>query len=369
MPPFDDEFELIADERCSDFCGNSLTRQSVSSNADPFGAFFDYAADYWSYHLVSVISAPVDFNLDDVLELASPTSTRHRAWALQSYSYHLYDEQASSGVYATLKMFVRFGNVSMMNQLLDRSAPNSDGDRRSIVDAATKAIGLMNLGHFRALMNHQNTAVAVQSVEMLKILIKNWVYLGSDHRKEWLAKLIADLFDTLPSDSIPAPKSLLRDARMDRCMPAIEKIFERAKADPTFQEQLMQPIIGTGPLTHRNFAVVVETVEMLKIFMKNWVYLGSADRKEWLAKLIADLFDTLPSESIPAPKYLLRDARMDRCMPAIEKLFERAKADPTFKEQLMEPIIGTSLLGQVARRGHFEILRYLRQQDGIEAHE
>ena len=67
------------DEHGSAFNGNSLTEPPVSSNTDPFGAFFDYAAGYWINHLGR---APVDFRLDDVLELASHFSPRRRAWTL-----------------------------------------------------------------------------------------------------------------------------------------------------------------------------------------------------------------------------------------------------------------------------------------------
>ena len=47
----------------------------LSSNIGPFGACFHYAACCWTAHLGG---APIDFNLDDVLELASPTSAKHR---------------------------------------------------------------------------------------------------------------------------------------------------------------------------------------------------------------------------------------------------------------------------------------------------
>ena len=79
-----DESELIAgaeDERGSAFSVNSLTESQFSSNTDPFGAFFNYAAHYWKAHLGG---APVDFNLDGILELTDSTSARRRAWVIES---------------------------------------------------------------------------------------------------------------------------------------------------------------------------------------------------------------------------------------------------------------------------------------------
>ena len=41
----------------------------------------------------------------------------------------------------------------MLNQLLDRFAPNSDGDRRSIVAAATEALSQGKPGHFQSTLH------------------------------------------------------------------------------------------------------------------------------------------------------------------------------------------------------------------------
>ena len=60
---------------------NGLTEAPVPPNTDPFGAFFHYVTCCWTAHLGG---APVDFNLDDVFELASPTSGRHKVWMLES---------------------------------------------------------------------------------------------------------------------------------------------------------------------------------------------------------------------------------------------------------------------------------------------
>ena len=55
-------------------------------------------------------------------------------------------------------------------------------------------------------------------------------------------------------------------------------------------------------------------------------------------------------------------------MPAIEKIFQLAKIDPAFQEQLMQPTKGIGPLGHTIRRGDVSILHYLCQQDGIEVH-
>ena len=243
MPPFDDEPELTADERCFAFSGTRLTEPPVSFNTEPFGAFFDYAARYWTYHLGG---APVDFSLDDVLKFASPTSGRQRAWA---QGWRTVGSPPRVADINPLCLLAEFGNVSILEQLLDRLAPNGDGDRGSIVDAATAAIHHGNPSNVRALMNHPSTAMAMQTVEMLENFVKDWKYwlISRDDLKEW-TKLITDLFDVLASDTIPSPNYLLCWACCQQCMPAIEKIFERAKADRAFQEKLMQPTDEIGPL-------------------------------------------------------------------------------------------------------------------------
>ena len=77
----------------------------------------------------------------------------------------------------------------------------------------------------------------------------HWRSFGNDDRKEW-TRLIRGLFDKLASYTIPSPSYLLEVACFSKCMPAIEKIFERVKADPAFQEELMQPANRMGPLGH-----------------------------------------------------------------------------------------------------------------------
>ena len=66
-----------------------------------------------------------------------------------------------------------------------------------------------------------------------------------------------------------------------QCTPIIEKIFDRAGADPAFQEQLMQPTNGNEP--------------------------------------IPGLFGTLPSNSIASPHCLLREAFYQQCAPVIKR--------------------------------------------------
>ena len=230
----------------------------MSSNTDPFGAFFNYAARKWTRHLSS---APVDFSLDDVLKLVSSTSARQRAWLLESGWIYRPDSLISSMVNGALNFLAAFGNVSMFNQLLDRLALNADGDRKSIANAGRHAIRCRNLGTFRALMNHQSTAMAMQTVEVLRNFIGKWqkVCFHEGDKTEW-TKLIAGLFDTLASDIISSPNYLLAKACYGKCMPIIEKLFERAKVDPAFQERLMQPTKGRGPLGE---AVWVGNVEIL----------------------------------------------------------------------------------------------------------
>ena len=230
--------------------GNSLTEPSKGSNTDPFGAFFHYAARNWTDHLGS---APVNFSLDDFLEVASPTSAKHRAWALESrYRRQGFFGSSPGAKEGPLCLLVHNGNASTLEQLLGKLALNADDseDRRLIVAAASVAIhqGPGQLGNFRALMNHPSTKKAVQTVELLEKILKMPFY---DHgRKEW-TKLFADLFDMMASDTIHSPNYLLEKACTNlHCMPAIEKIFERARTDPdpAFQERLMQPTNGVGPL-------------------------------------------------------------------------------------------------------------------------
>ena len=210
----------------------------MSSKTDPCGAFFNYAAPCWEFHLDS---APVDFNLDDVLELASPTLARYRAWRTlgSSLGYSCLDSSGSSKT-CSLKFFVQYGNLSILEQLLDRLVPKGDENRRSIVNAASRAIHDKDLCKFRTLMNHQSTAKAMKTCEMLEDFTKNWVDLGSDNLKEW-TKLITGLFDMLASDTTLSPNCLLTKACESACMPMIEKLFARAKADTGFQKQLLQP--------------------------------------------------------------------------------------------------------------------------------
>ena len=226
---------------------NSSTHPSVSSNTDPFGAFFNYAAHYWTAHLDG---APVGFSLDKVLKLASPTSAKHQAWVRASGWDHWHPSYLphSPGLRDNpLCLLVCLGgNVSILEQQLDQLAQNRDGGGRFVIDAAIAAIYHGNLGYYRALMNHRSTAMTMRTVEMLETFVANWRNSGRDDGKEW-TKLITDLFDTL-SGTIHSPNYLLEKACLTRCMPIIEKVFERAKANRAFQEQLMQPINGFGPL-------------------------------------------------------------------------------------------------------------------------
>ena len=178
------------------FSGISLIGPPVSSDTDPFGAFFHYASCCWKAHLRG---APADlsldkFSLDDFLELASPASARHRAcsreyiWQPWDTDYvrsrstqrREHDPMSPLTSDSPLYLVVRSGNVSMLAQQLDRLAQKGDGDRRLIVAAATTAIRWRKPGHFRALMNHQSTATAMQTVEMLESFVRNWQDFGSD---------------------------------------------------------------------------------------------------------------------------------------------------------------------------------------------
>ena len=111
--------------------------------------------------------------------------------------------------------------------------------------------------------------------------------------------------------------------------------------------------------------MAIQTVEMLEVFVESWEYLSNKGLTEW-TRLVRDLFDTLASDTIH--NKLLRDVCEKDCMPVIEKLCERAKADPAFQKKLMQPTDGMGPLIEVASRDGAEILRYLCQQDGIEAH-
>ena len=338
-----------------------MTEPQLSSNNDPFGAFFDYAAGNWRYHLGR---APVNFNLDDVLALASPASARHRAWApLRPYQInHL----ASSASAVTHLFILQFGNMSMFNQLLDRLAPNGDGFRRSIVKLASNAISWRKPGHFQALMNHQNTAMDMRTVKLLKESVIYWDDFHSDNRKEW-TQLITDLFDRLASDTIPASNYLLMDACEVGCMPAVEKIFERANADPAFREQLMQPTESTsyqlGPLCK-----VVERgdVKMLRYLCQQdgieahasnrhgeqniLAYSWNNPRVEIVEPLL-DRFPWLASErggiDVALPKIIqLSDKlseRTSQIVKAAKFLLQRAQATPGL-------IDVDKLLAQAARR-------------------
>ena len=106
----------------------------VSSNTDPFGAFFHYTAHWWTDHLDG---APVDFNLDDVLKLASPTSARYRPWVLES-GRNPWRPSSSPEVNASpLCLLVGFGNVFMLEQQLDRLAQNGARLLRKCVKGGT----------------------------------------------------------------------------------------------------------------------------------------------------------------------------------------------------------------------------------------
>ena len=229
------------------FSGNRLSPETPApSITDPFGAFFDYAAARWTAHLGG---APADFNLDDVLELGSPTSARHEAWMHQSqvrYPRFSLTEKPSA-----LCLIAGFGNASILEQQLDRLAQNGDVDRRLIVPAAKMAIQYGNPGNLQTLMNHRTTATAIQTAEMLEFLIENWeerFASRSDDLTE-CTRLIRGLFDTLASsDTMPSPNYLLSTACEYCCMPVVQRLFEQAKADTTFQKKLMQPTGGMGPL-------------------------------------------------------------------------------------------------------------------------
>ena len=132
----------------------------------------------------------------------------------------------------------------MLQQRLDQLTQNDDGDRRLIVSAATIAIHCGNLGHFQALMNNPSTATALQTVKMLETFVKQWQYLGGDH-KEW-TKLVTGLLNKLASDSIPSPHDLLATANSWQCTTIVNEIYDRAEAYPAFAERLLQATDGRG---------------------------------------------------------------------------------------------------------------------------
>ena len=106
---------------------------------------------------------------------------------------------------------------------------------------------------------------------------------------------------------------------------------------------------------------------VLEVFVEHWVYLSTYNRED-CAGLITGLFDTLASENIPPPNYLLLEAGRGECKPVIENIFKLAKTDPVFREKLMQHTDGLGPLGSVAWIGSIGMVRYLCQQDdGIEA--
>ena len=244
-----------------------LTGPPLSCNTDPFGAFFHYAAWCWTDHLGS---APVDFNLDDVLELANPvTSARHKAWMLESHVW--YPDCSLRNKHGALCLIAGFGNVSMLEQVLAGRFPlneNIDEDRRLIVAAATTAIRDRNLGNFRALMNHLRTSEAMQTdtdCTVLSSFARCWRALTfeGDDLTEW-TRLIRGLFDELASiHAIPSPSDLLGMACSGGCLPLVEMLLERAEAYSDFQNQLlMQPttefdpfrVVAVGAASSGNYA-------------------------------------------------------------------------------------------------------------------
>ena len=192
---------LQNDKRYCASSGNSLTKPSRGSNTDHFGAFFHYAAWNWTYHLRS---APVNFSLDDVLKLASPTSVKYRAWAHSEpdYPWHECFPISPGAMEGPLCLLAAFGNTSMLEQLLGKLALNADDseDRRLIVAAAFAAIfGDRHGMNFRALMNHPSTKKAMQTLEMLEDFAHDgwrhlgfrWRNFGGDGRKKWTVTVTA----------------------------------------------------------------------------------------------------------------------------------------------------------------------------------
>ena len=328
-----------------------------ATNTDPFGPFFSYAARCWTRHLGS---APVDFNLDDVLKLASHTSARCRAWALESgWDYYWGNKRELK--FSSLDILARYGNVSMLEQLLDRLALNSDRDRISIVDAAGMAILGSKPRNFRAFMNHQSTARAMQTFEMLKKFTSCWKYQDNDNLEEW-TELITGLFDMLASDKISLPNDLLGTACGKGCMPIVEKLFERAKAGGAFQTQLLQPTGGSGPL---GAAAWRGSVELIRYLCQQDGMEAHASNRDILAdcgltpkveiiKLLFDKFPRLVSEG--GDQALFRIVRWARYCGSNWEGVESAKL---LLHHTQGPVDVDELLAEAVRSGWPDMCRML----------
>ena len=260
----------------------------------------------------------------------------------------------------------------MLEQQLDRLAQSGDVDRRLIVAAATTPIGIDhgNPGNFQALMIHRSTAMAVQTVEMLKYFIKHWRIrrsFSSDDLTEW-TRLIRGLFDTLASNSISSPNELLRCAYSEECMPAIEMLCEQAKADPAFQMKLMQLTYGIGPLGE--VAQIEDVATLRYLCQQDGIEAHASNRDDRgsnilgtlinppieIIELLLDKFPWLASERGGGDKALIRVIRYrkqtsDR-VKAAKLLLQHVQATPGLVDV-------DELLAEAVRRGWPDMCRML----------
>ncbi|KAL8836220.1 MAG: hypothetical protein Q9170_002997 [Blastenia crenularia] len=120
----------------------------------------------------------------------------------------------------------------------------------------------------------------------------------------------------------------------------------------------------------------VRTCGFFSQIMGVWAQSNSdRESKEWagLFDLVADLFDVLIREEWG--NELLCTAVSYGCLPMVERLFQEAAHNPAMRSELLRdpqrdcnrPDHHQSI-GEAVWHNHVDVLRYLLQQDGIEAH-
>ncbi|KAL8901698.1 MAG: hypothetical protein Q9207_005067 [Kuettlingeria erythrocarpa] len=121
----------------------------------------------------------------------------------------------------------------------------------------------------------------------------------------------------------------------------------------------------------------IRTYEFFCQIMAEWARSprGDRDSRDWVGifDLVVDIFDYLIREE--SGNDFLCAAADYGCLPVVERLFEEAARNPAMRNELLRDPqrdrYGPSnhqSVGQAVRGNRIEVLHYLLQQDGIEAH-
>lgn len=267
----------IFDDSPSNSDSSSEKSSMIPSWVDPeergFGAFFTYAACFWTQHLAQ---APLQFvpDLQDLIDLSIPQSTLLENWLrLEKMSrpdWNTFrDTEFVLEGYNPISLIVFFGPLPVLTALLDlglEQAGLKEGERqyRAIWSVLTWALCHDKFAVVRELFEHPSTTRIVGSnADFLTLLAQNERLERSEESELW-ERLVRDAFARLGKDLVQHCNAILHAASRVGCLSLVKKLFLAAETDPAVKEQLRLPAEGTlGAIGEAALMGHAETVRYL----------------------------------------------------------------------------------------------------------